>query len=1458
MPPTPSPSAPTLDATASASVPALASTPIRHDLLLYVNGERCHVPEKEVQPELTLLQFLRKSLNLTGTKLGCGEGGCGACTVMVSKFDVAANQVRHFSVNSCLTPLCAMDTCAVTTVEGVGHITGVGADAEGLHPVQQALAESHGSQCGYCTPGFIMALYAMVKQRETGRHLTMEEIEHGMDGNLCRCTGYRPILDAAKSFGADALDANCKGDCPGCPNNRGGDAVDIEDLAHDTEDGVQKVTSCSSSKIRTLAQQWEGKLQTTATDSFPTELQHKAQSPEFLQIHGANVHWFAPVTLPQLLALKAQYPGAKISVGNTEMGIETKFKNLKYPHLINVNRVPELVAMDTVHASDPIHAALASRFAGVKIGAAVTLTEVQEYLSAMAATLPPFQTRAFTSVVQMLKWFASTHIRNVACIAGNLVTASPISDMNPLLAAMNAVVEIRSVETASAPRFVGVREFFVGYRTVDLSPSEVITSVYMPYTTQWEYMLPFKQAKRREDDISIVTAGIRMRLAPAQGHEDGGWTIENASLVYGGMAPVTKAAAATEAFLVGKPFTTETIDAACDVIHQQDFILPAGVPGGMARYRESLCASFLYKYLVATTQSLAHDRQAVAVAATTTTTTTILPAAPSIATNELSAGDSFVLKHREPSRGTQSFGLETGGMTTSKHKPVGDAATKRGPVGDPLMHKSAYLQVTGEALYTDDIPNTPDTLHAVFVLSTSAHAKITSIDASEALAMEGVHGFFDASVFAKHRLGSNKVGPVLKDEECFASEEVVCVGQPVGMVVADSHELATAAADKVHIVYDELPSIITIQDAIRAQSFFPPPHVIDDGNVEHGFAQSDVVLEGEFSMGGQEQFYFETNVSLCTPHEGGMKIISSTQAATKAQVMVARVLGLDESRVSCTTKRIGGGFGGKETRSVFVSCAAAVVATILKRPVKCLLERHVDMLTTGGRHPFYAKYKVGVTTDGLIQALQVDLYNNAGYSLDLSMAVMDRALFHCENAYKIPHLRATGRVCKTNMPTNTAFRGFGGPQGLVVAETYIDHIARTLQLAPEELRSRNMYRSGDVTHFGQPLLDEFDLRSLWQRNLHESGFAAKKQQVDAFNQQHRFTKRGVAIIPTKFGISFTAKFMNQGGALVHVYHDGSVLVSHGGVEMGQGLHTKVVQVVARAFGIPHDKVHVDETCTTKVANSQPSAASMSTDLYGMAALDACEQIVERLAPVRARLGADATFAQVAFAAYWDRIDLSAHGFYIVPKDRCGYDFAKTVAENAAEGTAFNYFTTGVACTVVEMDVLTGDFHMVSVDVSMDLGASINPAIDIGQIEGAFMQGFGLFTMEELIWGDDGHPWVKRGHLFTRGPGAYKIPSANDLPVDFKVWLDTGKKNKFAVHSSKAVGEPPLFLGSSAFFAVKEAIYAARADAGLSGYFQLNSPVTPERARMACGDRLLQKVFAARGEDMLAYQPSGSF
>jgi len=527
---------------------------------------------------------------------------------------------------------------------------------------------------------------------------------------------------------------------------------------------------------------------------------------------------------------------------------------------------------------------------------------------------------------------------------------------------------------------------------------------------------------------------------------------------------------------------------------------------------------------------------------------------------------------------------------------------------------------------------------------------------------------------------------------------------------------------------------------------------------------------------------------------------------------------------------MGGGFGGKETRTVMTSSVIALAAYRLKRPVKINLDRDVDMWITGTRHPFIGRYKAGAGPDGKLRAIDVTLYANAGYSMDLTEPVMGRALFHCDGNYKIPNVRAEGFMCMTNTASNTAYRGFGGPQGLLVAEAYITHLANKLKISPEELRARNLYAfDGDRTHFAQ-LMEKCPLQRMWQELSSSSDYAARVEEIQRFNKTSRWRKRGIAHMPTKFGIAFTAKFMNQGGALVHVYTDGTVLVTHGGTEMGQGLHTKMCQVAARSFSIPVEDVYIKETATDTVPNSTPTAASASSDLYGMAILGACEEILGRMRPYLEK--AKGNWKSAVSAAYFDRCDLSAHGFY--KTQGIGYDFA--IPNNKERGKPFNYFTYGDACTEVEIDVLTGDMRILRADVLMDVGNSLNPSIDIGQVEGAFTQGFGWAMIEETVWGCKEFPWLKPGTCFTRGPGTYKIPSFNDTPVDLRITLVKDSVNPNAIHSSRAIGEPPFTLGASAFFAARKAIESAREDAGCKDdFFELSLPLTPERIRLACGD-----------------------
>ena len=539
--------------------------------------------------------------------------------------------------------------------------------------------------------------------------------------------------------------------------------------------------------------------------------------------------------------------------------------------------------------------------------------------------------------------------------------------------------------------------------------------------------------------------------------------------------------------------------------------------------------------------------------------------------------------------------------------------------------------------------------------------------------------------------------------------------------------------------------------------------------------------------------------------------------------------GVQANKIVSKVKRLGGGFGGKETRSIQLSGICATAAKKTRRPVRCMLNRDEDIATSGQRHPFLARWKVAVNKDGKLQALDADVFANAGWSQDLSGAVVDRGLSHIDGCYHIPNVHVRGRLAKTNTVSNTAFRGFGGPQGMFISETYMEEIADHLGIPVEKLREINMYKPHEITHFNQELKD-WHVPLMYQQVLDEADYAERRKAVEQFNQEHKWKKRGLAIIPTKFGISFTAIFLNQAGALVHLYHDGSVLVAHGGTEMGQGLHTKMTMIAAQALGVPLSDVFVSETATNTVANTSSTAASASSDLNGYAIFNACEQLNERLKPYKEKLGTDAKMKDLVHAAYFDRVNLSANGFYKTPD--IGYMWGPNT------GQMFYYFTQGVTAAEVEIDTLTGDWTCLRADIKMDVGRSINPAIDYGQIEGAFVQGQGLFTTEESLW------HRASGQLFTKGPGTYKIPGFRDIPQVFNVSLlkDVEWENLRTIQRSRGVGEPPLFMGSSVFFAIRDALRAARKQYGVVDVLHLQSPATPERIRVSCADPIIKRAY----------------
>ncbi len=760
--------------------------------------------------------------------------------------------------------------------------------------------------------------------------------------------------------------------------------------------------------------------------------------------------------------------------------------------------------------------------------------------------------------------------------------------------------------------------------------------------------------------------------------------------------------------------------------------------------------------------------------------------------------------------------------------------------GTSLPHESAIAQITGSATYVDDMPELQGTLHAAPILSPMAHGRLRGVDARVALAIPGVRSV----VMADDIPGDPTLAAFAHDEPVFALDTVQHVGQVIGLVLADDVATARRAARQVKLDIEALPAVLTPREAHARQSYVLPPVHVTRGNVANALKQAPHTLSGSFEVGGQEHFYLEGQIAYAVPHEQQQWVIySSTQHPGEVQHWVAHALGLHNHRVRVECRRMGGGFGGKETQAGHMAVWAAVAAYKTGRPVKLRLDRDDDFLITGKRHPFAYDYTAGFDNEGRLLGLDLTLLANCGFSADLSGPVADRAVFHSDNAYFLEHVAIHSFRCKTHVQSFTAFRGFGGPQGVIAIETILGDIARYLGLDPLAVRLRNLYShapagpgltaSGlrDTTHYQMQVEDNI-LEPLITRLAKTSRYQERRHEIAAWNVDSPIVKRGLALTPVKFGISFTATLFNQAGALVHVYTDGSVMVNHGGTEMGQGLHTKVAQVVADELGVPFERVLVTASDTARVPNASATAASSGTDLNGRAAQFAARNVRHNLAAfvcgldgcgageVEFRHGQVITpkatrgFTEVVHQAYANRIQLWSDGFYRTPKIH--YDKATLT------GRPFYYFAYGAACTEVAIDTLTGETRVLAVDILHDVGHSINPAIDIGQIEGGFVQGMGWLTTEELVWN-------AQGQLATHAPSTYKIPATGDVPERLKVDLWPEPNREDNVFGSKAVGEPPFMLAISVWEAIRDAVAQARGD---GEPVQMDAPATPERVLRA--------------------------
>jgi xanthine dehydrogenase large subunit len=750
-------------------------------------------------------------------------------------------------------------------------------------------------------------------------------------------------------------------------------------------------------------------------------------------------------------------------------------------------------------------------------------------------------------------------------------------------------------------------------------------------------------------------------------------------------------------------------------------------------------------------------------------------------------------------------------------------------VGAALPHESAALHVTGHALYTDDLVlRTRDVLHAHPVCSPHAHARVTRLDPSAALEVAGVVRVLTAADVP----GVNDAG--VKQDEPLFPDEVMFVGHAVCWVLGETLEAARLGAAAVEVDYEPLPSVIALTEAIEAGSFQGGRPVVRRGDTASGLAGAAHVFSGTTEMAGQEHFYLETHAALALVDEGGQVFVqSSTQHPSETQEIVAHVLGLHNHEVTVQCLRMGGGFGGKEMQPHGFAAVAALGATLTGRPVRLRLSRAQDMTMTGKRHGFHAQWRVGFDDDGRLQALEATLTSDGGWSLDLSEPVLARALCHVDNAYWIPHVLLHGRVARTHKTSQTAFRGFGGPQGMLVVEDILGRCAPLLGIDAIDLRRRNFYVEGQETPYGQPVRHPGRIAAAWDQVLATGQVARRLDEVAEFNATHPHTRRGLAMTPVKFGISFNFTAFNQAGALVHVYKDGSVLINHGGTEMGQGLHTKMLQVAATTLGVPLDRVRLAPTRTDKVPNTSATAASSGADLNGAAVAHACQQVRDRLVELDA--GRGLPWEELVREAYFSRVQLWAAGFYRTE----GIHWDST----AMQGHPFKYFAYGVAATEVEVDGFTGAYRTRRVDIVHDVGDSLSPLVDLGQVEGGFVQGAGWLTLEDLRWDDSTGPG--RGRLTTQSASTYKLPSLGELPEELHVAFLEHAHEDGVVHGSKAVGEPPLMLALS----VREALRQAAAAFGPAGTsVDLASPATPEavfwaveRARESRTDHVVRGV-----------------
>ncbi|KAK1434885.1 hypothetical protein QVD17_00639 [Tagetes erecta] len=1330
----------------------LTSTQHNQSLVFAVNGERFEL--SNVDPSTTLLHFLRSHTRFKSVKLGCGEGGCGACNVLLSKYDSKLKQVEDYTVSSCLTLLCSVNACAITTTEGLGNIK------DGFHSIHQRFAGFHASQCGFCTPGMCVSLFsALVNSEKTHRHepalgfskLTASEAEKSISGNLCRCTGYRPIADVCKSFAAD---------------------VDMEDLGLNSfwKKGAKldKLPFYDSKQITTYPEFLKNEYKTTGV------LSHQ------------NNSWYSPLSIEELMSL-VEYSSTdngvmvKLVAGNTGIGYYKETE--QYDKYIDLRFIPELSTIK----KDGSH---------IEVGATVSISKLilalKEEKNDDGLCLET--NMVFKRIASHLEKIGTESIRNVASIGGNLVMAQRKnfpSDIATVLLAVKAKV---SILTGVKREILTLEEFL---ENPALDSRSVLLSVFIPW------LKPTKNGYSEKSNTEIIFQTYRASPRPLGNALaylnaaflaeisvcDSGVGINSIRLAFGSFGVKHAISASTvENFLVGKTLSVDLIYEAVKLIRVS--VSPESGTTHPA-YRSSLAVSFLFDFL--------------------------WPLVKADGTcNSPGIRSRMTFDHTETT------------TLLSSAKQVIESSHEHYPVGEPIVKSSAAIQASGEAVFVDDIPSPLNCLHGAFIYSTKPLARVKGVKLKSEKDVNSVITFQDIPKGGDNIGAKTLFGP----EPLFADELTQCAGQLIAFTVADTQKNADVAADTAMVDYDieDLdPPILTVEQAVKKSSFFEVPSIVSPsqvGDFSKGMAESDhQIHSAEIQLPSQYYFYMETQTALAVPDEDNCIVVySSIQVPEYAQSVIARCLNIPEHNVRVITRRVGGGFGGKALKAMPVATACALAAYRLGRPVRTYMNRKTDMIMAGGRHPMKINYTIGFKSNGKITALHLDILINAGMSTDVS-PMLPWNVMAALKKYNFGALSFDFKVCKTNHSSKSAMRAPGEVQGSFIAEAVIEHVASHLSLDPGFVREVNFHSFNSLKLFygvgaGEPL--EYTLPTLWDKLMKSSNFDNRVEKVNKFNKNNIWRKKGVSRIPILHEV-----LLRSTPGKVSILRDGSVVVEVGGIELGQGLWTKVKQMTAYCLKAVQcdgtdgllEKVRVIQADTLSMVQGGFTSGSTTSEASCEAVRLCCNVLVERLVSLKEKLKEQmdsVTWELLITQANIHAVNLSASSFFV------------------PEFTSMRYINYGAAVSEVEVNLLTGETKILQTDIIYDCGQSLNPAVDLGQIEGAFVQGIGFFMLEEYLTNSD-------GLVIADGTWTYKIPTIDTIPKQLNVQILNSGYHKNRVLSSKASGEPPLLLAASVHCATRSAIKEARNQLcswkGLDGsdsMFQLDVPATMPVVKTLCG------------------------